>query len=112
MFGFVGLLAAILFPSVAPAGSLDLVLSQETGEGEEQPAGQEEEAEGQESQSGEGTAGETGAGEEETESATEEIGPPWTYQMARLGFLLLLVLGLGIGFWYWRLIARRQRTGI
>lgn len=57
-------------------------------------------------------AEETGAGQGETESAAEETGPPWTYQMARLALLLLVVLGVGIGFWYWRLIARRQRSGV
>jgi hypothetical protein len=57
-------------------------------------------------------AEETGAGQGETESVAEETGPPWTYQMARLAFLLLAVLGLGIGFWYWRLIASRQRSGV
>jgi uncharacterized protein HemX len=113
VIGFLVLVFADFSPAVAGGTPVDLAVAQETGEGQEQPAGQEEEAEGQESQADEeNTAGETGAGESETEPAAEEIGPPWTYQMARLGFLLLLVLGLGIGFWYWRLIARRQRTGI
>ena len=93
-------LIAILVPSVVHAAPTvrggGLVLAQEP------------ESEGQDA---EDTPEETGADQGETGSATEEIGPPWTYQMARISILLMLVLGLGIGFWYWRLIAGRQRSG-
>ena len=52
---------------------------------------------------------ESGASEEETESATEETGPPWTYQMARIA-LVLLALTLGAVFLaYQRFVIRRRR---
>jgi hypothetical protein len=54
------------------------------------------------------TAEETGAEEGQTEG-TEATGPPWTYQMARAGLLLLLVLVLGIGLAYYRFVLKRQR---
>lgn len=43
------------------------------------------------------------------ESAETETGPPWTYQMARIGLVLLLFLGLSIGMAYYRFVASRQR---
>jgi hypothetical protein len=78
------------------------------------PTGQEEEAEGQEGQGqeGEGQGGaeaETGAGGETEGGESTEVGPPWTYQMARISVVLLVMLALGIGLIYYRLVAKRQR---
>ena len=62
---------------------------------------------------GEGGAdAETGASEEESsgEAATEEEGPPWTYQMARIGLALMVIVGLLMGLLYYRMIASRQSS--
>jgi hypothetical protein len=72
---------------------------------------QEEEAE-TETGGGEETEAETGAGQGETEEAPAEPGPPWTFQMARIGGLLVILLLGGIGWWYYRLIIKRQRGEI
>jgi hypothetical protein len=92
------------------AAAADVVLAQDPNT-EEDVVGQEEEAEGQEG-SGGGTAEESGADEGETEGAAEEAGPPWTYQMARLGILLVVVMILGVGFAYYRFVVRRQRGAV
>jgi hypothetical protein len=48
--------------------------------------------------------------EEPSPSPTEEeAGPPWTYQMARISFLLLALLLLSMGAIYYRLVVKRQR---
>lgn len=52
---------------------------------------------------------ETGASKDQSESATEEAGPPWTYQMARITIALLAFLLLGTGYLYWRLVVSRRR---
>ena len=52
---------------------------------------------------------ESGASEEETEGATPEAGPPWTYQMARISLLGLAALLLACAYLYWRLVAQRRR---
>ncbi|MGH2787480.1 MAG: hypothetical protein ACRDJV_06165 [Actinomycetota bacterium] len=70
---------------------------------------QEEETEGQD---GGGAEEETGAGQGETQETPAEAGPPWTYQMARIGGVLVLLLLAGIGWWYYRLVVRRQRGEI
>ena len=93
--------------SAAAAGPLAL----QDPNTEEDVVGQEEEAEGQEGSGGD-TAEETGADEGETEGAAEETGPPWTYQMARLGILLVLVMILGVGLAYYRFVVRRQRGAL
>ncbi len=97
----------------AVAATEHLILAQEVGE--EGGVGPEEEAEGQEEQgTGEEQEGqgdpeaETGA-EDGAEGAAEEAGPPWTYQMARLGLLLLLGLFLGMGALYYRFVVLRAR---
>jgi hypothetical protein len=41
--------------------------------------------------------------------ATEEEGPPWTYQMAKITLGLLVLVFLGMGLSYWKLIGSRQR---
>jgi hypothetical protein len=101
--------ATAMTVATAPsAGALGQPFAQEVGE-EEDIVGEEEEAEGQEGGGGEAeTEGEVGAGE----GAAEETGPPWTYQMARMGMALLVLLGLAIGLAYWRLVAKRQRLGV
>lgn len=40
---------------------------------------------------------------------TEEAGPPWTYQMARISLLLLALMLLAVGATYYRLVVKRQR---
>ncbi|MGH2729349.1 MAG: hypothetical protein ACRDJI_01945 [Actinomycetota bacterium] len=53
---------------------------------------------------------EKGADEGETDStATEEEGPPWTYQMARISLAILALLALAIGGAYYRFVLMRQR---
>ncbi len=80
--------------------------------------GTDDEGAGQEQQSGERGAGqdkpsaETGASQGQTEGASDETGPPWTYQMARITVVLLVLLGLGIAGMYYRLVASRRRAGI
>lgn len=97
---------------VAHAGGL--TLSQETdtegvvGEEEESQQG---EAGNQEEGTGQGDAdAETGAGAGEQEAAAEEEGPPWTYQMARIGIGLMVIIGVLMGLLYYRMIASRQRS--
>ena len=55
-----------------------------------------------------GTGAQTGA-QDDSEGASEETGPPWTYQMARVTVVLLVLLAAGIGLMYRRLIVRRSR---
>jgi cobalamin biosynthesis Mg chelatase CobN len=58
------------------------------------------------------TGAEVGANEGQTETAEEETGPPWTYQMSRMILVILLLMALAIGLLYWRLVVQRQRRGI
>jgi hypothetical protein len=109
-----GILLVLVFaacvPAVAgPAAAADLFLAQEPNQ-EEDVVGNEEEAEGQEgsNQGGREESAEVGADEGETEGASE-TGPPWTYQMAWLGVLLLVVMIAGVGLAYYRFVVRRQR---
>jgi hypothetical protein len=105
------LAGAVGWSLAAPApAAADVVLAQDPNT-EEDVVGQEEEAEGQEG-SGGGTAEESGADQGETEGAAEETGPPWTYQMARLGILLVVVMILGVGFAYYRFVVKRQRGAV
>ena len=70
------------------------------------------ETEGEEPEGGTGQSepeAETESGAEGSEPAEPETGPPWTYQMARIGLVLLLFLGLSIGLAYYRFVASRQR---
>jgi hypothetical protein len=46
------------------------------------------------------------------EAPAEEEGPPWTYQMARIGIVLMLLVGGLIGLMYYRMIVQRQKGGI
>ena len=116
---FLALLTALsLVALAAPVAHASLNLAQDEGTQTEEEGviGEEDESQGSEDTEG-GESGqsdeeaETGADEGETaggESAEEE-GPPWTYQMARIGIvLMLLVMGL-IGFLYYKMIVLRQR---
>jgi hypothetical protein len=53
-----------------------------------------------------GQQGDQGGG---SEQQAKETGPPWTYQMARLGGGLVLLLLLAIGWWYYRFVVKRRR---
>jgi cobalamin biosynthesis Mg chelatase CobN len=91
-----------LSPSIVHARTVTLSQEAETEEGEADNEG-----------AGEGQSdadAETGAGADEQEAATEEEGPPWTYQMARIGIVLMLIVGLLMGALYYRMIASRQRS--
>lgn len=71
-----------------------------------------EQQQGGEEQQNQDVEGETGAGGQTEGGAPEaEAGPPWTYQMARLGLVLLVLLGAAIGLWYYRLVVVRARGG-
>ena len=70
----------------------------------QQSDGTNEEGEGQSD-----TEAETGADEGETAEGTAEEGPPWTYQMARLGLILLVLVAGLIGLMYRKMIVLRQR---
>lgn len=104
-----------LFPSVGHAA---MTLAQETETNEQETVNEQDETqqgEGGDLGEGEGQSdadAETGAGsgEQEAGESTEEEGPPWTYQMARIGLGLMLLVGLLMGLLYYRMIASRQRA--
>ena len=105
------LVAMPLLVWTSPAAARGLVFAQDVGEGEEdaqpgeeQPTGESEDA-GGEGQEDPGAQTDPGEGE----SAEPETGPPWTYQMARLGVAMGLLILAAIGLLYWRLVIRRAR---
>ena len=108
------LLCFTLPTSLAHAATV--TLSQEAGTDEEGAVSDEDESQGGEAGNeteGEGQSdpdAETGAGADEQEAAVEEEGPPWTYQMARIGIVLMVIVGLLMGLLYYRMIASRQRA--
>ena len=104
-FVFALLILGVQATSLVPAAA-HVHLAQEQGtENENAEGGEEAEGEGQS-----GADAETGAGEGETEeAATEEEGPPWTYQMARISIVMILGLIAGVGLLYYKLIASRQK---
>lgn len=122
LFALALLLGGTALAEVARAGTV--VLAQEVGEGEqESDVGSEEGNEttegGSTTEGGdEGTTGqddpeaETGSSEEQTEEATTETGPPWTYQMARIALASLALLGLAIAGAYYRFVVTRQRGAV
>ena len=62
---------------------------------------------------GDGSNEQTNQGDQGEKPATEvEVGPLWTYQMARMSLALLLVVLLGAGYWYYRFVVRRRRGEI
>ena len=101
----------------APASHAWHLLAQEEETTEEEGVvGEEEESQG----SGDTEEGESGQSDEEAETgadegetaeggAAEEEGPPWTYQMARIGIVLMLLVAGWIGFLYYKMIVLRQR---
>ncbi|MBK5226885.1 MAG: hypothetical protein JJE05_00040 [Actinobacteria bacterium] len=51
-------------------------------------------------------------GQSEGGTSEVEVGPLWTFQMARISLALLFLALLGAGWWYYRLVVRRQRGEI
>lgn len=106
------LLAGVNLAAIAgPAWADDRVFAQDVGEGEEDAQPQEEQQTGESEEEG-------GAGQEDPETQTDpgegeeaesETGPPWTYQMARVGLLMAFLVLAGLGLLYWRLVLRRAR---
>jgi hypothetical protein len=94
--------------SLIVLGLLILSLAAPAAQSRELLLAQEEEVEGQEG-TDEETAEESGADEGETVPAVEETGPPWTYQMARMGIALLVLMAFGVAFAYYRFVVKRQR---
>ena len=93
-------LAALVPAAHAAAGT---VFAQSDPQGQQQG--------GEKQQNGD-VGGETGAGgQTEQGASTAETGPPWTYQMARLGLVLLVLLFVAVGLWYYRLVVVRARGG-
>jgi hypothetical protein len=105
-------LTAIAHAAEGPTSRGPAILAQQTSE--EDTGG--ESSTGQDTDEGEGSSGaeaETGANEGQTEGGeTEETGPPWTYQMARISLALLVLMGLATAGLYWRLVVQRQRRGV
>ncbi len=114
---------ALALPAAASEHDL-IILAQEEGTeegdpaGDGDPVGEEEGAQGGETNSEEGDGqsdadAETGASEDEkTEPAEVEAGPVWTYQMSKIVIVLLVFMALGIAAAYYKLVVQRQRTGI
>jgi len=97
----------------APAwSSTGTTLAQETdtGGGDSESGGDETEGGGQEGSTPQGGNEDEGEGAEEG-ATTEETGPPWTYQMARIALVLLALTLLGVAFAYYRFVAIRRREG-
>ena len=57
----------------------------------------------------EGQSGADAKKDGEATPAAPEEGPPWTYQMARMGLAILFFLALGMGLLYYRFVVVRQR---
>lgn len=94
---------------VLPAGGLAYAApTSVVAQADPEDAETEGETRGDEGQSDPET--ETESGEEGSEPAQEESGPPWTYQMARIGLVLLAFLALSIGLAYYRFVASRRRA--
>lgn len=99
------LLICFLIPtSVAHARTVTLAQDTESEGGE---AGNTSDGEGQSDADAETGAEEDAQGGGES---TEEEGPPWTYQMARIGLALLVLVALLMGLLYYRMIASRSRA--
>lgn len=118
------LLALVLAVPIALVPALSAraevkVFAQSDTTGEDEPiVGEEEATEGEETgsegdESGQGEPeAETGAGEGETGDAAEEVGPIWTYQMAKIVIALLVLMALAIAGAYYQFVVKRQREGI
>ncbi len=111
------LLTICLVLAVPAANASTITLAQEESQ-EQELVNEQDEAEqsdGTNEEEGSGQSNpdaETGAeADEQAEgTSTEEQGPPWTYQMARIGIALMLLMALGLGLLYYRMIASRQRA--
>lgn len=117
IFAVLSLALICLLVWLPSAGATTITLAQEdSGAGEEVITEQDEteqsEADDEEDGTGQSdTDAETGASsEEQAGEAVEEEGPPWTYQMARIGIALMLLIGIALGALYYRMIASRQRA--
>ncbi len=104
--------AAPLVPAHAQDEALVAQVSTDEGEGEagadpgaDTGSAGEEEGEG-------GEDAEAGAGEGEQEAAEEEIGPPWTYQMAWISIAMLVLLFFSMFMMYRKLVLSRQRDAV
>ncbi len=118
-FLLVTTLATFFLIALVPAAHASMNLAQEdTTTEDEGVIGQEDESEG--SEGGDTTEGDSGQSDEEAETgadegetaegqSTEEEGPPWTYQMARIGIVLMLLVAGLIGYLYYKMIILRQR---
>lgn len=56
-------------------------------------------------------AQDSGGGGQGQDEATEETGPPWTYQMAWITLGLLVLMGIGLVSLYYRLVVKRRKSG-
>lgn len=100
-----------------PAHAADRLLAQDPeapDQTDEGVVGEGDEAEnpGTEGEAGQDPDAETGAGQGEQESAEPEAGPLWTYQMSRIGLVLLFLMLLGIGGAYWNFVGKRTKQGV
>jgi uncharacterized protein HemX len=111
LFALILILSAGLSPLSSVQAAPHVWAQDETGGGD--PTGEADETSSEEQD-------EDGAGQDDpvAESGADEAaegdtpaGPPWTYQMARMGVLLLLLIALGLGGAYWKFVMSRQKTG-
>ncbi len=102
-------LGVLLVVSGGPALAAPNVVAQVDESDQESETEQGSETSGEE----EGGVGQDDPGAETDpgsgEPAEQETGPPWTYQLARIGLVLLVFLALAIGMAYYRFVASRQR---
>lgn len=114
----VALIATLVLGSFvggAGAGQVSTLAQAQPGEGTGENPEQPEEADVGDQNAGEGQSdpdAETGASQGEREAGSNEEGPQWTYQMGRIGVLLVVLLLLAIAGMYMRLVVSRQRAGI
>lgn len=103
-------------PAIAATGSTVLAQPPDPEEDDPgDPVGEEEaplpgEELGEEGPGARDPEAETDPGAGEEGGAVEE-GPVWTYQMARIGLVMVLLLLAGVAFTYWAFVARRQKVG-
>ncbi len=107
-------------PMVAAAGQAILAQGDVDEDERGDPVGEEDaplpgEEIGEEGSGARDPEAETGPGEaEEVEGAeggeAAEEGPVWTYQMARIGLVLVLLLLAAVAFTYWAFVGRRQKV--
>jgi len=107
---------AILIALVATVTSVSLAAGSPAWSSEAPTLAQTEDEGGGQGDESEGTTQQGGTEDEEGESPSEgdaaaEVGPPWTYQMARIALVLLGLTLLGVAFAYYRFVAIRRREG-